>query len=110
MGIFKKTTHLSEIIEQSEKTRVIIFKYSDDCNSSSRLAMQIENFIAERKLQVNIYMVTVQTEPVLSKKIEEWFEIEHETPQIIAVDKGKVIYTAHHNDIKLENFIENETQ
>jgi bacillithiol system protein YtxJ len=105
MRIFKKTTHLSEIIETSENKPVTIFIHSDDCNSSIRLADQIEKEIKKRNLEPTIYMVTVQTEPVLSKKVEEWFDIKHESPQIITISKGKVIYTEHHNNIKIENFL-----
>lgn len=106
MRFYKKTTHLSEILEASENGAVTILKYSDDCNSSSRLADNIEKKIEETNLHPTIYMVTVQTEPVLSKKIEEWFGIKHESPQIITIKNGKVIYTDHHNNIKLEKFIE----
>ena len=105
MRFFKKTTHLSEIIEASDNGPVTIFIYSDDCISSSRLADQIEEEIKEKNIEPMIYMVTVQTEPVLSRKIEEWFDIKHESPQIITILKGKVIYTDHHNDIKIENFL-----
>ncbi|KND47839.1 MAG: hypothetical protein AB201_02920 [Parcubacteria bacterium C7867-006] len=105
MSLFKKTTHLSEILEKSENNTVTIFKYSDDCNTSSKLADDIENKIRERKINPVIYMVTVQTEPVLSKKIEEWFQIKHETPQIIQIQNGKVIYTAHHKEIYVEKFL-----
>lgn len=106
MRFYKKTTHLSEILEASEKSVVTILKYSDDCNSSSRLADEIEKKIKDNKLSPIIYMVTVQTEPILSKKIEEWFGIKHESPQIITIKNGKVLYTDHHNNIKLEKFIE----
>ena len=105
MRLFKRTTHLSSIIEDSEGKVVTIFKYSDDCGTSSRLADKIENEIVTRKLEPIIYMVTVQTEPVLSKKIEEWFDIKHESPQIITILNGKVIYTNHHNNINIEEFI-----
>jgi bacillithiol system protein YtxJ len=91
MGLFKKTTHLSSIIEASEAKTVTIFKYSDDCGTSSRLADKIEKEVMDKKLEPTIYMVTVQTEPVLSRKIEEWFDIKHESPQIITILKGKVI-------------------
>ncbi len=105
MRIFKKTTHLSEILEASEKNCVTIFIYSDDCNSSSRLADIIEKEVEIKKAKTIIYQVTVQTEPVLSKKIEEWFDITHESPQIISILKGKVVYTAHHDAIHVSKFI-----
>lgn len=105
MRAFKKTTHLSEIIEESQTKRTTIFIYSDDCNTSSILADEIEKEVQTKKLKPTIYMVTVQTEPVLSRKVEEWFDIKHESPQIITLDKGKVIYTAHHKDIDVKKFL-----
>lgn len=105
MRIFKKTTHLSEILESSQSNRVIIFKYSDDCGTSSKLADEIENIIKQKEISPIIYMVTVQTEPVLSRKIEEWFNIKHETPQIIQIERGEVIYTDHHKNIDLNKFL-----
>ena len=107
MSLFHKTTHLSEILEESERQPVIIFKYSSQCKSSARLADKLKREMLNTrcltfgKPEPIIYQITVQTEPVLSEKIAEWFLIKHETPQIIVVDKGKVTYTAHHNEIDL---------
>jgi bacillithiol system protein YtxJ len=99
MKIFRTTTHLSEIIEHSEKEPVIIFKYSNNCGSSDRLSDQLEVNIKKRKINFPVYKITVQKEPVLSKKISEWFEIKHETPQIFILYNGKITYTAHHKEI-----------
>ncbi|WP_143272375.1 monothiol bacilliredoxin BrxC family protein, partial [Brachyspira hyodysenteriae] len=61
MSIFKKTTHLSEIIEESEKNSVTIFIHSNDCNSSSRVETEIIEKLEKSALKPTIYMVTVQT-------------------------------------------------
>jgi len=102
MDFFRRTTHLSEIIEHSENSPVIIFKYSNECGSSARLKKSLEKRIEERKIRSPIYLVTVQVEKILSKKISEWFMVKHESPQVFVVDKGKVKYTAHHSSIDLE--------
>ncbi len=99
MTPFRITTHLSEILEESEKHPVIIFKYSNECGSSTRLREKIEKMIKEKSFTSPIYLVTVQTHRVLSNKIAEWFDIKHESPQIFVVNNGKVTYTAHHNSI-----------
>jgi bacillithiol system protein YtxJ len=104
MEPFRKTSHLSEIIEASQKEPVVIFKYSSECGSSSRLKSAFEKCVEEKKEMLPTYLVTVQTQPTLSKNIAEMFEIKHESPQIIILSKGKVIHTAHHNDIKIEDF------
>jgi bacillithiol system protein YtxJ len=107
MSVFKFTSHLSEILEMSEKQTVIIFKYSNSCLSSSKLSKTFEDYFGQNKGNCPVYRVTVQTEPVLSRKISDWFRIKHESPQVIAILKGKVVYTDHHNSISLEKAFNN---
>ena len=104
MSYLKNTTHLSEILEESNKNPVIIFIYSSQCGTSHKLLNELEEGLREKIISALIYKVTVQTEPILSQKIEEWFKIKHESPQIIIVNQGKVTYTEHHSKIEIENF------
>ena len=105
MDKFLKTTHLSEILEESHKHPVVIFKYSNECGSSTRLANQLEQAKEEKTIDSPIYIVIVQIHKALSQKVEELFDIKHESPQIITVEKGKVLYTAHHGNIHLSGII-----
>ncbi len=105
MSKFRVTTHLSEILEESGKQTVIIFKYSDNCGSSTRLKNKLEK-VMQSDLLAPIYLVTVQKERILSNKIAEWFDVKHESPQIFVVKKGKVAYTAHHNSIETGKFLD----
>ncbi|MFZ2522732.1 MAG: bacillithiol system redox-active protein YtxJ [Minisyncoccia bacterium] len=101
---FIETTHLSEIIEGSEKETVAILKYSNDCGSSARLVSEIEKIASHGKI-MPIYLVTVQKHIVLSAKIAEMFEVKHESPQIFILKSGKVLYTEHHKKIDLNRII-----
>ncbi len=102
---FLETTHLTEIIEKSDHGPVIIFKYSNDCNSSARLYEEFHKEMKEKRLNTPMYVVTVQTQPVLSQNIEEWFDVKHETPQILILNKGKLTYSTHHNSIDFKKFV-----
>ncbi len=104
MNDFIVTTHISEIIEESNKQPVIIFKYSSECGSSSRLKTELEEEMKAKKINYPIYLVTVQIQKVLSQKISDMFQIKHESPQVIVLNKGSVTYTAHHMDIKTDKF------
>jgi bacillithiol system protein YtxJ len=104
---FKSTTHLSEIIENSDEGPVIIFKYSSECGSSSRLMKELEGFFTKKALNFPVYVVVVQDHKALSLKIEKLFEIKHESPQIIILNKGKVTYAESHDKILIKNFIFN---
>ena len=98
-------SHLSEILEKSEEGPVIIFKYSTECGSSSRLYLDLQKKIKEKVITNPVYIVTVQNQDALSKNIAEFFEVQHESPQILIINKKKLIYTAHHDAIKTEDFI-----
>lgn len=102
--MFKKTSHLSEILEESEKNPVIIFKYSNKCGSSDVLKSELEEKIRDKKIANPVYIVVVQEMPVLSRNLEEVFDVKHESPQIIIINNGKVTYSAHHYNIKVESF------
>ena len=98
---FFVTTHLSEIIEASHATPVIIFKHSETCWSSRKLRDELAQRLENGSIKAPTYIVTVQEKPELSRKIREWFDVKHETPQILIIDGGKVIYEVHHDGIDL---------
>lgn len=98
---FKTTSHLSEILEESGKHPVVIFKYSNSCYTSEVLKRKIE----EAELKYPLYLLTVQNMPVLSKNIESVFAIKHESPQIIIMEKGKVTYHESHNKIDIKKIV-----
>jgi bacillithiol system protein YtxJ len=100
MDVFKFTSHLSEILESSDREPVVIFKYSNECGTSDMLLEDFLDYIKKKK-SYPIYKVTVQTEPILSEKIADWFQIQHESPQVITISKRKVVYTGHHSQINL---------
>lgn len=107
MKNFKETTHLSEILEESNKSPVIIFKFSSECGSSDRLQKELDESVEKGDLKLPIYLVTVQKQKMLSKKIEEYFDIKHESPQILIIDDKKVTYHRNHFKIKVEEICDN---
>ncbi len=105
MDIFHKTTHVSEILEESDHHAVIIYIHSSNCASSSHVYVDLESRIMDKKLKAPVYLVIVQTEPELAKAIEEYFQLKHESPQIIIVKNREVIYEDHHDKINPDKFI-----
>ncbi|MEQ1499951.1 MAG: bacillithiol system redox-active protein YtxJ [Parcubacteria group bacterium] len=103
--MFRTTTHLSEILEESNKEPVIVFKYSNDCHTSETLKKELEEKIKNKNIIHPVYLVTVQIQKALSRSIEEMFQIKHESPQILIINKFKVTYTAHHKEISCDDFI-----
>lgn len=107
MGNFRETTHLSEILEESNKSPVIIFKFSSECGTSERLQKEFEENMDNKKINNPIFLVTVQKQKVLSQKIEEYFGIKHESPQVIMLKNGKVTYHENHFKIKVLEICDN---
>ncbi len=105
MTELKVTPHFSEILQHSEKTPVIIFKHSNNCVASSDIEDILKESITLKEANLPIYIITVQNMPVLSRKIEEYFDIKHESPQVIIVKNGKVTYTNSHRNIRIEDFV-----
>lgn len=106
MDTFREANYISEIIEESQKNPIIIFKYSNSCITSERLRQTLEKEVAEKRLTKPIFLVTVQTNKALSKNVEDYFEIKHESPQIILVNKGKVVDSKNHHHIKVADLLD----
>ena len=102
---FIKSNSLSEMIEASEFSPIIIFKYSSTCNNSTVIENNLEKAIKEKRVLCPIYKIVIQNQPILSGNIASHFDIKHESPQIIILNKGRVTHTAHHKNIKTENFV-----
>ncbi len=103
--MFNETTYISEIIEKSHESPVVIFKHSNSCLISRDIEKDILDWQNDKLITYPIYKVTVQTQPALSKKIEEVFKIKHESPQIIIINKEEVTYSRNHRNIKVDDFI-----
>ncbi|HRH26872.1 MAG TPA: bacillithiol system redox-active protein YtxJ [Parcubacteria group bacterium] len=105
MNKLRKTSHFSEILEESEKNPVIIYKHSNSCGLSTQTEIEIRNALDNEIIKIPVYIVVVQEMPVLSKNIETFLNIKHESPQVIVLKKGKVTYNKSHHDIKPTDFI-----
>lgn len=102
---FLATSHLSEILESSKRQKVIVFKYSNSCASSERLKNIFEEYSSNNKILDPVYLVTVQTQRILSNKIEEYFDIKHESPQVLIIENEEVIFSANHNKIYVKDLL-----
>ncbi|MFZ2522861.1 MAG: bacillithiol system redox-active protein YtxJ [Minisyncoccia bacterium] len=98
MKPFLEISHLSDIIEHSSKQNVIIFKYSNSCGSSERLRQELKSLLEKNELPP-VYLITVQIQKALSKQIEEYFDLKHESPQILVIKSGKLVESGDHGRI-----------
>jgi len=98
---------LDEIVTLSEAYTCVIFKHSTRCIVSRTALKQFEmQFVANEKIKL-FFLDLLEYRPI-SNIIAEKFSIEHQSPQIIVIKGGKVVYSASHSDIDatiLERFV-----
>jgi bacillithiol system protein YtxJ len=85
---------LDRFLAQSNGDPVIIFKHSDSCGLSARAYTQMS------QLEHAVGLVTVQTARAVSDELEKRMGLAHETPQVLIVSDGKVVWTTSHGQVK----------
>lgn len=81
---------LEDLLERSEGGPVVIFKHSTTCSVSAAAYDEMRHFDGE------VCLIEVQRARDLSKEIEKKTGIRHETPQVIVIEKGRVVWNASH--------------
>lgn len=90
---------LDEIKKESEVSPVLIFKHSTRCSISRATLDRLERHWQESETAIKPYFLDLLTYRDISNQIADQFDIEHESPQVLVIDKGQVIYTESHYGI-----------
>lgn len=98
---------LNEIVDLSNNQAVLIFKHSTRC-SISRMALK--NFEKEFDLEDKIipYFLDLLNHRDISNEIASRFEVVHQSPQLLLIKNGSVIYHDSHSGIdadKLNSYL-----
>ena len=87
-----------------EEDQAAIFKHSTRCSISSMAKSRLErDFDVESG--INMYYLDLIRFRNLSNLIEETLDVRHQSPQLIVLKKGSVVYHASHNSISAENIL-----
>lgn len=81
------------LVEQSKDRPVVIFKHSLTCPISARAYDELSNYGGE------IALIEIQRARELSGEIESRSGVVHESPQVMVLRRGKVIWNASHFEI-----------
>jgi bacillithiol system protein YtxJ len=85
-----------ELASRSRSQPVVIFKHSLTCPISSAVYDQMAEFAGE------VSLIEVQRARELSGEIETRLGVRHESPQVIVLHNGQVVWTASHFDITVD--------
>lgn len=89
---------LDEIITESNKKTIGIFKHSTRCIISKTALRQFENGNANEQ-PIDFYYLDLLNHRDISNEIANRFNVIHESPQLILIKDGKAIGNASHYEI-----------
>ena len=91
---------LDELIQASQEKPLVIFKHSTRCSISSTALSRLERAWDADQTPA-FYLDLIAYRPI-SGLIAEKFNIGHQSPQVLVIDKGNCTYSATHWDISMD--------
>ena len=93
-------TELEKLIDRSRERPVVIFKHSLTCPISAGAFERMKSYDGE------VDLVEIQRARPLSDEIAQRLGVRHESPQIIIVRNGQVLWDASHFQITADKVAE----
>ncbi len=94
---------LSAIKQQSFNKPQVIFKHSTRCSISSMALSRLER--SEQPLEVDFYLLDLIAYRSVSNAVASFFDVHHESPQVILLKNGECIYDESHYSITMDEIV-----
>ena len=104
--MFTDLGQLNEIIDLSHEKPVLIFKHSTRCSISRMALSKTERNWNFTDAQVQPYYLDLLQHRIISNKIAEQFNVEHQSPQLLLIKDGKCVFSSTHNDIDPSDLVQ----
>lgn len=95
-----QATQLDEIDQKSKNNPVVIFKHSTRCGISRSVLRRFEGDFNEENPAMEFYFLDILANRDLSDAIAARYKVVHESPQMLVIQSGKVVYNVSHHDIQ----------
>lgn len=97
---------LQAIKEESAQQSVLIFKHSTTCSISRATLDRLErNWKDEEMKNLKPYFLDLHAFRNISNALADTFEVEHESPQILIIKNGEVVYHNSHFGIDYKSLL-----
>ena len=96
---------LEQLLEISKSNPVFIFKHSTQCPISSQTYNEFREFV-ESAGELTCGVVHVIERRAISDAIAKRFNLPHQSPQVIVIKNGRVIWHASHWSITIDSLNE----
>ena len=97
---------LEEIIKISIPKPVLIFKHSSRCGISRMVLKNFESAYDIPETEIDMYFLDLLEYKSLSNAISEKFKVVHQSPQVLVIKNGAVIYHDSHDYISFDKIKE----
>ena len=85
---------LDEFLATATGETAVLFKHSNTCGVSARAHAEMS------RLDGPVGLITVQRARAVSDEVEKRWELTHETPQVLLVRDGRLVWDASHFKIR----------
>ena len=96
-----------EVLQKSHQNGSVIFKHSSRCGISSMVLRKFEKELASKNLDYNYFFVDIIRNRQISNLVQEKTTVLHESPQVILMEKGKVMEHGSHGGILFMSMFQN---
>jgi bacillithiol system protein YtxJ len=97
---------VNQIVERSKEKPCVIFKHSTRCSISSVAKLRLEGDWNLSENEIEAYFLDLIKHRDVSSYIAKELSVYHESPQIILIKDGEVIYDESHLDITVDELKE----
>ena len=100
--VLDKMEQLDQIIEDSYKKPVVLFKHSIRCGTSAMIKHQLEGNWNLKAEDLDFYYLDLITYRPISNAIASQFNVLHQSPQILVIRNGQSVFDTSHHMINLD--------
>ena len=98
MSVMRPIRSEADLEDALAEDLAVLYKHSPYCGLSSMAHHEV-HFFAQGNPEIPIYVVDVIHDRPVSQHIARHFEIEHESPQVILLRKGRPVFDASHRGV-----------
>lgn len=90
-------------VEKSRSGLVVIYKHSPICHLSEMAIVEFDAFVRANEAPVALYQVDVIGARPASQRVEALTGVRHESPQVLVLSEGAVVWHASHRRVRAED-------
>lgn len=96
MRLVETIDALNELLANTSVRPALIFKHSLSCGTSAMAMEEMTDLVAAGPLEAEFALVRIQAARPVSDAIAMRLKVRHESPQVLLVRDGQVIWSATH--------------